>query len=242
MTEVPPELKAKFNTVFRRAFERHVLHLVQGYGVVQDNRFREAHDGASPITIFVRAELDGEYPDTCVVIYAFDRARVAELNSRQVIWDPEFAEGDVVEDGYMRSPEYIAETILARARGEEVADLTIASASDTEWRDKYAAVERRAFELRVLDLIQGASPLQQSYERNSHGFFDSIIFLRADLENEYPKTRVVIYVYHRSLECEQCRGYWIWDSDYANGDVADVEHMRSPGWIYREIMMYARGG
>ena len=230
----------KFKAVSRRAFERRVLHLVQGYGPVQDARFRDAHDGSSAATIFLRAELEGEYPQTGVMVYTMDRATDVELESRHSIWDSEFADGDVADAGDMLPPERIADEILARARDSELGDFTVTSASGTEWRESYAAVERRAFELHVLDLIRGYAPLQDARERDS--IAHPIVFLRAELVGEYPQTYIRINLYQRSFEREISSQYRIWEPDYANGDVVDVEHMRHPGWITAEIMMYARGG
>ncbi len=228
----------KFKAVFRRAFERHVLRLIEGYGPIQDARIREAR-GSTSLTLFLRAELEGEFPDTCVKIHTFARAQDIELESRHLVWDPAFGEDDVAAIEYKCSPEHIADQILT-TRGEEFADLTSVSASETQWEEKYAAVSRRAFELRVLDLIQEKAPIEDARERDS--IVHPIVFLRAELVGEYPKTRIRIYRYGRSLEREIPNEYGIWEPDYAVGDVADVEHMRHPGWIAAEIMMYARGG
>jgi len=233
-------LRDGFAAVSRRAFERHVLYLIQGFGPIQDARFREAHEESSAAIIFLRAELEGEHPGTRVKIYTLDRAQDVEMESRHPIWDPELAEGDAADVEHIPTPERIADEILIRARDPELGDLTAASASGTEWRERYAAVERRAFELHVLDLIQGHSSIEDGRFRDVVD--NTLLFLRAELVGEFPKTYVRIYVYDQVRDLEIEGGYPIWKPAYAEGEAADVEHMRRPGWIANDIMMLARGG
>ncbi len=205
MTSSPDSHSPEFAAVARRAFERRVLHLVQGYGSIQDARFREAHEDSSAATILLRAELDGEHPETGVTVHTYDRARDAVLERRHPIWDSAFAGGDAADVERMSAPERIADKILIRARDPELEELTAASASGTDWRERYAAVERRAFEVHVLDLIQGHSSLEDGQFRDLTG--NTLIFLWAELVGEYPKTHVVIRVYDQERDLEIKGGY-----------------------------------
>lgn len=229
--------RSEFDAASRRAYERRVLHLIQGYGPIQDARFREEHDGSSADTVFLRTEMDDQHPETNVTIHTFDRTQIAELESRHRIWDPELAGSGFKAFKSMRPPESVADEILTGARGPELSDLTAASASDTEWREKYAAVERRAFELHVLQLTQETSPILDA----SNGDY-SITFLRAELLDEYPKTYLRVYTYERARDLERRGGHPIWHPYFASGDVADVEYMHLPERMVSEIMLWERGG
>jgi hypothetical protein len=114
--------------------------------------------------------------------------------------------------------------------------------SEIDPRAGFAAVARRAFELHVLHLVQGYGPLQDASYRNMHGGSRGTIFLRAELVNQYPQTRVKVYTYDRARDRELEYSVAIWDSNFANGEPVDVKQMHSPEDIAGEIMIRYWGG
>ncbi|HWM55882.1 MAG TPA: hypothetical protein VNO20_10890 [Solirubrobacterales bacterium] len=110
------------------------------------------------------------------------------------------------------------------------------------WKAKYQAVSRQAFELHVLELICGYGPIQDALYRENHERSLGVIFRNAEILDEYPNTRVRIYMYDRARDLEMAKEYSIWDKDFATGEVVDVGSMRSPDYIVGEIMVWARGG
>jgi hypothetical protein len=73
--------------------------------------------GRSDNPIFLRAELVGEYPETRVQVYTYDRVRDLELSPSIRIWDSSFAYGEPVDVKQMHSPEDIAGDITIRYWG-----------------------------------------------------------------------------------------------------------------------------
>lgn len=113
--------------------------------------------------------------------------------------------------------------------------------------DNPSAVARRAFEQQVFELVRDSGPRLNAQFRESHGRDENNVFRSFELVGEYPKTRVRMVVYQRSLDREIAKQYWIWHPYFAHGDLAadetpDVEQMHDPEYIASEMLLWARGG
>jgi hypothetical protein len=107
------EIRARFERIERTAYERHVLELVRGYATEHDRLDRE-HGIYKERYEIPDAEIDGEYPDTCIRLRRVDRHTGKELSQRFPLWlDDSFRNSA----GEMYGPEHVAADILIQARG-----------------------------------------------------------------------------------------------------------------------------
>jgi hypothetical protein len=101
-----------YRRIERRAFERYLLELVQGFAAEAERLNREIR--GEELNVQVRnVELVGEYPDTALHFQLFDRVRGVERESERRIWDPDF----VNANGRPKSGAYVAGEILTLVRG-----------------------------------------------------------------------------------------------------------------------------
>jgi hypothetical protein len=105
------------------------------------------------------------------------------------------------------------------------------------WEERFEAVERRAFENHVLELVRASAPLEEEAYLEVAGREHNPLIRGAELIGEYPDTKIAIRRYDRARDLEQTLQYRIWDDYFRSG-----EKMREPRWIAGEILTWARGG
>jgi hypothetical protein len=109
-----PLAEGNFAEIQRRAFERYLLELAQGFAAEQDRLYLEQR-GREDNPVIREIQLSGEYPDTCLRITTLSRVSDREITTMQSIWrDPTFFD----DEGKARcSPERMVGDILMHARG-----------------------------------------------------------------------------------------------------------------------------
>jgi hypothetical protein len=107
-------LKA-FEGVKRRAFARYVFELVKGSTEAEDE-LRRKHFGKEPYKAIRDVRLEGEYPDTVIILDTYEEHRDNAGQHIHPLWkDPTFFDQ---ETGAARlSPEKMASDIAMLARG-----------------------------------------------------------------------------------------------------------------------------
>lgn len=101
------------DAVRRRAFEEHIVYLLRNLRPIGE-KYHLKHYGEEENPKFLSAEIEGSYPDTQIVIRMYDRVRDVELTCEEAFWDDQYFR---LPNGELRSPEWIAGEMSARARG-----------------------------------------------------------------------------------------------------------------------------
>ena len=105
--------------------------------------------------------------------------------------------------------------------------------------ERYLAIERKAYENHVLELVRAYAAEQELQYREHKGRELNIVVREVQMTGEYPDTRIRIRRYEQGRDREGWHEHAFWKDPSFRG--ADGE-IRSPERVAGDILIIARGG
>lgn len=106
--------------------------------------------------------------------------------------------------------------------------------------DNYKAIEQRAFERYILELVRGIASEEERLWREAEGSEIYAKVRKVELACNYPETEVRLLVYSPADEREHWHSSPLWSNPLFFQEGGAIR--RTPPQMARDIVMWARGG